>query len=54
MVTTYSKDLAMRLTVCHATAELLVKEHRTYHREFIIVNRPNPWVYAVGNIVFAR
>jgi hypothetical protein len=54
MVTTYSKDLAMRLTACHAIAELLVKEHCAYHRKFINANHPNPRVYAVGNIVFAR
>jgi hypothetical protein len=53
-VTTYSKDLAMRLTACHAIAELLVKEHRAYHRKFINPNRPNPRVYAVGDIVFAH
>jgi hypothetical protein len=53
-VTTYSKDLAMRLTACRAVAELLIKEHRAYHREFINANRPNPRVYAVGDIVFAR
>ncbi len=44
----------MRLTACHAIAELLVEEHRAYHRKFINANRPNPRVYAVGNIVFAR
>ncbi len=44
----------MRLTVCRAIAELLVKEHRAYHREFINANRPNSWVYALGDIVFAR
>jgi hypothetical protein len=30
-VTTYSKDLAMRLTATRAVAELLVKEHSDYH-----------------------
>jgi hypothetical protein len=54
MVMTYSKDLAMCSTACRAIAELLVKEHRAYHREFINANRPHPWVYAVGNIVFAH
>jgi hypothetical protein len=53
-VTTYSKDLAMRLTACCAIAELLVKEHCAYHCKFINTNRPNPRVYAIGNIVFAR
>jgi hypothetical protein len=53
-VTTYSKDLAMHLTECRAIAELLVKEHCAYHRKFINANRPNPCIYAVGGIVFAR
>ncbi len=44
----------MRLTACHAIAELLVKENCAYHCKFINANRPNPRVYAVGNIVFAR
>ncbi len=44
----------MRLTACHEVAELLVKEHRAYHRKFINANRPNPRVYLVSNIVFAR
>ena len=52
-VMTYSKDLAMRLTACRAIAELLIKEHCAYHREFINANRPNPRVYAVSDIVFA-
>jgi hypothetical protein len=51
---TYSIDLAICLTACWAVAELLVKEHCVYHREFINANRPNPWVDANGNIVFAR
>jgi hypothetical protein len=54
MVTSYSKDLAMRLTACCAIAELLVKEHHAYHHEFINTNRPNPRVYVVGDIVFAH
>jgi hypothetical protein len=43
----------MRLTTCRAIAELLVKEHRAYHCKFINANCPNPWVYAIGGIVFA-
>ncbi len=42
------------LTACRAIAELLVKEHHAYHRKFINANCPNPQVYAVGDIVFAR
>ncbi len=50
----YSMDLAMHLTVCRAIADLLVKEHCAYHREFINANHLNHWVYAIGNIVFTR
>ena len=53
-VTTYSKDLATRLAATREVAELLVKEHRDYHHEFINTNRPNPRIYAIGDIVFAR
>jgi hypothetical protein len=53
-VTTYSKDLALCLTAFFAIAELLVKEHRAYHRKFLNANCSNPRVYAVGDIVFAR
>ena len=44
----------MRLTACRAVTELLIKQHRAYHQEFINANRPNSRVYAVGDIVFAR
>ncbi len=44
----------MGLTACRAIAELLVKEHRAYHCKFLNANCPNPRVYAVGDIVFAR
>jgi hypothetical protein len=37
-----------------AFAELLVNEHCAYHHKFINANCPNPRVYAVGDIVFAR
>jgi hypothetical protein len=53
-VTTYSKDLAKRLAATREVVKLLVKEHRDYHREFINANRPNPRIYAIGDIVFAR
>jgi hypothetical protein len=53
-VTTYSKDLATCLTACCAVAELLVKEHCAYHHEFINANRPNPQIYAIGDIVLAH
>jgi hypothetical protein len=42
----------MCLTACCAIAELLIKEHHAYHRDFINANHPNPRVYVVGDIVF--
>jgi hypothetical protein len=53
-VMTYSKELVMCLTACHAIAELLIKEQRAYHREFINANQPDPWVYNIGDIFFAQ
>ncbi len=53
-VVSYSKELAMRLSACPKVAEMLVKEQRSYHRELINVRRPDPHVYSVGDIVFAR
>jgi hypothetical protein len=53
-VVTYSKELATRLSACREVAELLVKEQRAYHRKLINARRPNPRVYSIGDIVFAR
>ena len=33
---------------------LLVKEQRAYHRELVNSWRPDPTIYSVGDIVFAR
>jgi hypothetical protein len=41
-VISYSKELATRLLACCAVAELLVKEQRAYHREYINAPRPDP------------
>ena len=49
-----SKELATRLSVCRKVAELLVEEQRAYHREYINARRPDPQIYSIGNIVFAR
>ncbi len=51
---TYSKELAMHLTTYCAIAELLMREQRLYHREFINATQPDPGVCRVGDIVFAR
>ncbi len=53
-VVSYSKELATRLSACQEVAKLLVEEHRSYHRELINDRCPDPHVYSIGNIVFAR
>jgi hypothetical protein len=53
-VVSYSKELATRLSACQEVAKLLVEEQRSYHRELINARRPDPHVYSVGDIVFAR
>ena len=53
-IESYSKDLTARLAALREVAQLLVQEHRTHHRELINSRRPNPRIYSIGNIVFAR
>jgi hypothetical protein len=53
-VVTYSRELATCLSACREVAKLLVQEQRAYNRELINARRPDPWVYSVGNIIFAR
>ena len=52
-VTSYSRDLATRLSALREVATLLFDEQRAYHREFINARRPDPKIYSVGNTVFA-
>ena len=53
-ISSYSRDLAKRLSALHEVASLLVKEQRAYHRKFMNSRRPDPKLYSVGDIVFAR
>ena len=53
-VTSYSRDLATRLSALREVATLLVDEQRAYHREFINARCPDPKIYSVGDTVFAR
>jgi hypothetical protein len=53
-VVSYLKDLAARLLACRLVAELLVEEQHAYHREYINARRPDPCIYSVGDIIFAR
>ncbi len=50
----YSKDLSTRLSALCKVSQLLVQEHRAYHRELINSHHPDPCTYSVGNIVFAH
>jgi hypothetical protein len=50
----YSRELATRLSACQEIAKLLVEEQHSYHRELINACHPNPHIYSIGNIVFAR
>ena len=53
-VVSYLKELATRLSACREVAKLLVEEKRSYHRELVNACWPDPHVYSVGDIVFAR
>ncbi len=44
-VISYSNKLATRLSACRDVAELLVKEQRAYHREYINARQPDPRIY---------
>jgi hypothetical protein len=49
-----SKDLAAHLQALREIATILVEEQCAWHCEFINARRPNPKVYSLDNIVFAR
>jgi hypothetical protein len=53
-ITSYSRDLASRLSARCEVAGLLVKEQRAYHCKFINLHHPDPKIYSVGDIIFAR
>ena len=53
-VESYSRDLATRLSACREIADLLVREHRCWHRELVNSRRRDPRIYSPGDIVFAR
>ena len=53
-VISYSKNLAKYLQASSEVPKLLVEETRTYHREFINSRRPNPRIYHIDDLVFAR
>jgi hypothetical protein len=51
-VESYSRDLATRLSALREVTQLLVQEHRPYHRELINSRHPDPHTYSVSDIVF--
>jgi hypothetical protein len=50
----YANDLKQRLKACQEVYKVLIEEHRCMHREYINARRPNPTLYEVGDIVWAR
>jgi hypothetical protein len=53
-VESYSRDLATRLSALRDVAHLLMMEQRAYHKELINSRWPDPHVFSVGDMVFAR
>jgi hypothetical protein len=50
----YLKDHAVHLSALREVARLLIQKHQAYHLECINSRRPDPRIYLIGNIVFAR
>ena len=53
-VVLHSKELTTRLSACRQVAELLIRKQCSYHCELINAHRPDPRIYSIGNVVFAR
>ena len=53
-VTYFASDQAILLSCCHEVARELIHHHRSYHREYINSRRPNPCIYNMGDIVYAK
>ncbi len=53
-IESYSRELAIRLSSCREIADLLVREHRCWHRNLVNSRWRDPRIFSVGNIVFAR
>jgi hypothetical protein len=53
-VESYAKDQAILLSASRDIYRVLVGEHRAWHQEWIISQRPDPRSYEIDDIVFAR
>ena len=53
-IRSYANDLAAHLRASREIAKILVEEQRAMHREFINARRPDPKIYSVDDVVFAR
>jgi hypothetical protein len=53
-VQSYAKHQATLLSASRDIARVLLDEHRAWHRELVNSSRPNPRIYHVGDVVFAR
>jgi hypothetical protein len=52
-VESYSQELATRLSSCREIANLLVREHRCWHRNLVNSRQRDPCIFSVGDIMFA-
>ena len=50
----FAADQARLLSYGRALAKELIHHHRTWHREHINKMRPDPRIYSVGDMVFAK
>ena len=53
-IKSFAHDQATLLKASRLIAQVLIDEHRCYHRELINSTRPDPRLFSVGDIVFAR
>jgi hypothetical protein len=53
-VESFARDQATLLSYSRAIAKVLLEEHRAYHRELINSRRPDPRIFEIGDVVFAK
>ncbi len=53
-IKSYAREVAIHLQSSREIAKILVKEQQAWHHKFIHAYRPDPKIYSVGDIDFAR
>ena len=53
-VNSFTSDHARILSYYREVARKLIHHHRSYHREYINSRRPNPRIYNMGDLVYAK